>query len=381
MKTRSYTEILLSGIMFILLIFPSEISAQTAEKYRNKAEQGEAWAQHNLAMCYYNGLGVKKDVAEAAKWYRRAAEQGTKDSQFALGSLYYMGIGVKKDAAEATKWHKKAAEQGHEGAQFSLGNQYKTEGDIQSAIYWYQKAADQNNPSAQKQLGFIYYNGKGIPKDYTKASMWLNKVLKNSRSDALDQYGVEEILIEIGDTDTAEAMTEELMYLLGLSSEPDKSSDRPVSSEKVNAVIPKSGYVDLGLSVKWATYNVGATTPKEYGGYYSWNAACKFNLPTKAQMQELIDKCNWEGGTLNGVKGMKVTGHNGNSIFLPCAGDRDDTSYDGQGEYGLYWSNSPDPENDAYAYHLNFDYDDDNDRDMDSDDRKGEFSVREVSKK
>ena len=119
-------------------------------------------------------------------------------------------------------------------------------------------------------------------------------------------------------------------------------------------------YVDLGLSVRWATCNVGANNPEDYGDYYAWGETktkkeyteenCEtyknigdikgtsrdvahvrwgspWRMPTEEESQELIDNCDWEWTTLNGVEGSKVTSRkNGNSIFLPAAGWRYGTS-------------------------------------------------------
>ena len=148
-------------------------------------------------------------------------------------------------------------------------------------------------------------------------------------------------------------------------------------------------YVDLGLSVKWATCNVGANNPEDYGDYFAWgetttkssytdnnsktygknfsdiggksqydaarsNWGGTWRLPTKAELQELKNKCTWEWTTQNGVKGYKVTGPNGNSIFLPAAGNRDGSSLDYAGEYGYYWSSTPTEGNSDIAYYLYF---------------------------
>ena len=78
-----------------------------------RAEKGDADAQYNLGVCYYNGYGDTKDYGEAVKWYRKAAEQGHADAQNNLGVCYYNGYGVAQDYGEAVKWYKKAAEQGH----------------------------------------------------------------------------------------------------------------------------------------------------------------------------------------------------------------------------------------------------------------------------
>ena len=108
--------------------------------------------------------------------------------------------------------------------------------------------------------------------------------------------------------------------------------------------------VDLGLSVKWATCNVGANSPEEFGEYYEWGATNEnenavylrskkywynisgsqydvarikwggsWRLPTRHEIQELIEKCAKKWTTYNGVNGVLVTGPNGNSIFLPAA--------------------------------------------------------------
>ena len=76
--------------------------------YKKAAEQGDAWAQNNLGVCYENGQGVTKDKKEAAKWYRKAAEQGEASAQFYLAEMYEQGEGVDRDIAEAVKWYNEA---------------------------------------------------------------------------------------------------------------------------------------------------------------------------------------------------------------------------------------------------------------------------------
>ena len=135
-------------------------------------------------------------------------------------------------------------------------------------------------------------------------------------------------------------------------------------------------YVDLGLSVKWATCNIGASLPSDYGDYFAWGEAetkseytkdnsatygkisytfldaasahwgSAWRMPTEAEYQELIDSCTWTWITVGGHKGCKVTSEkNGNSIFLPAAGGRVDTQVDTHIDpnyvIGSYWSSSP----------------------------------------
>lgn len=148
-------------------------------------------------------------------------------------------------------------------------------------------------------------------------------------------------------------------------------------------------YVDLGLSVKWATCNVGASKPEYYGNYYAWGETSKktkytgdnskiygksmgdikgnsnydaaranwggdWRMPTITEMQELIDNCEWEWTTQSGVEGYKVTGPNDNSIFLPAAGYRCGSSLNNAGECGYYWSSTPGESGSIGAYGLGF---------------------------
>ncbi|MCD8304571.1 MAG: protein kinase [Prevotellaceae bacterium] len=149
------------------------------------------------------------------------------------------------------------------------------------------------------------------------------------------------------------------------------------------------GYVDLGLSVKWATCNVGASSPEGYGNYYAWgetstkssytednsatyeksigeisgnasydaaraNWGSSWRLPTASEIDELINKCQRTWTTMGGHAGYKVTGPNGNSIFLPAAGWRYGTSLYYAGEYGYYWSATPYGSDTQDAYYLYF---------------------------
>ena len=70
--------------------------AQALIWYRKAAEQGEAFAQHNLALMYQNGLGVPQDYAQALIWYRKAANRGVAAAQHNLGWMYQNGQGVPR---------------------------------------------------------------------------------------------------------------------------------------------------------------------------------------------------------------------------------------------------------------------------------------------
>lgn len=175
----------------------------------------------------------------------------------------------------------------------------------------------------------------------------------------------------------------------------------------VTVSAPIAEAVDLGLSVKWASWNIGASKPEEYGDYYAWGETAakseyswttykwrrdddsliskycniagygtadnKFTLemsddvarqdwegewriPTMKEVLELQDYCSWTWTTLNGVNGYEVTGkktgYTDKSIFLPAAGYLQSTDINDIGVKGFYWISSVD-ENDPFcAYSL-----------------------------
>ena len=81
-------------------------------------------------------------------------------------------------------------------------------------------------------------------------------------------------------------------------------------------------YIDLGLSVKWADCNLGANTPEEVGEYYCYDDVKDLSdIPTVEQWKELQENCKFKYD--KSKNGFIVTGPNSNSIFLPCAGERD----------------------------------------------------------
>ena len=172
-------------------------------------------------------------------------------------------------------------------------------------------------------------------------------------------------------------------------------------------------YVDLGLSVKWATCNVGAVNCYDYGDYFAWgetepystfgkpafnwstykyavesekewkvtkyctstsngtvdnlttleaeddaahvNWDGSWRIPTDAELTELRTKCSWTWTNQSGVKGYKITGPNGNTIFLPAGGSHEEEYQANFGISGSYWSSSLNIQNSHHAYYLYFD--------------------------
>ena len=105
------------------ILIPETENNKIAE-LRRTAEQGDAKAQHDLGVMYYNGKDVTQDYTEALEWFRRAADQGLADAQSDLGYMYSNGKGVSQDYTEALKWYRRAAEQGYAPAQYNLGAEH-----------------------------------------------------------------------------------------------------------------------------------------------------------------------------------------------------------------------------------------------------------------
>lgn len=166
--------------------------------------------------------------------------------------------------------------------------------------------------------------------------------------------------------------------------------------------------IDLGLSVKWASFNLGATRPEEYGDYFAWgdtepkesyswetykwcmgsnatitkycsnlsfgyngftdnktvldpeddaahvNLGGKWRMPTDAEWKELMENCTLTWTAQNGVTGRLVTASNGNSIFLPAAGGRTGTNLIFADFSGDYWSSSLSTDYPYYAWYFYF---------------------------
>ncbi len=190
-----------------------------------------------------------------------------------------------------------------------------------------------------------------------------------------------------------------------------------LDTEALDKLDNTNHYVDLGLpsGTLWATMNVGASKPEEYGDYFAWgetegynsgktyfgwstykwckgndNALTKYStngshgsygyngftdnktqldpeddaayvnwgsgwrMPTYDQLKELRDQCTWTLYTFNNVKGYLVEGKNGNVIFLPAAGHRYYASLSGAGSYGIYWSRTLCSDYPSFAWFLDF---------------------------
>ena len=158
---------------------------QAAEVYRKSAEEGFLPAQYHLGYCYANGIGVKKDLAEAVKWWSKSADKGFPFSQLTLGNIYFNGKGVEKNYAEAFKWFCAAADQGDDIAMHQVGicyaNGFGVEKDYGKALKCFREAADGNLDVSQFMLGEFYANGIAVKKDPAEAAKWYRKAAEHGR--------------------------------------------------------------------------------------------------------------------------------------------------------------------------------------------------------
>lgn len=184
---------------------------------------------------------------------------------------------------------------------------------------------------------------------------------------------------------------------------PTPGGRKPKPAQKPKAThgyIKEHEWIDLGLpsGLKWATCNVGALYSNGYGDYFAWgetttkseyvesnnttynrsvsnlqlekiintpgnltlaydaaraNWGGSWRMPTKAEMEELVEKCNWTWTSQGDHDGYLVTGPNDNSIFLPAAGWYYDEKRGYAEDYGAYWCSLCYDEKDC-AFHLNF---------------------------
>lgn len=233
----------------------------------------------------------------------------------------------------------------------------------------------------------VTIDGKSIGKTPIKGS----DVTKGSHSVKITKDGYETYTAKLSFGDDPVVVNETLKEKpVQTSSSASQSSPSAAQTRPTTGTHNGHDWVDLGLSVKWATCNVGASSPSDYGNYYAWgevrtkseytedncatwnksmgdisgnstydaaryNWGGKWRLPTKAECQELVDNCTWTWTTQGGHKGCKVTSNkNGASIFLPAAGARHGSSLDQAGESGCYWSSTPFESITQDAYDLSF---------------------------
>jgi TPR repeat protein len=149
-------------------------AAKAFELYMQAAEQGNAYAQCCVGICYAHGLGVGRDDEQAVHWYSEAAKRGSAQAQHNLGYSYENGRKpLTQSMREANRWFRRAALRDFDLAQYSLGLSYLNGRELpqnaELANRWFARAAQQGCPIAQVALGYSYEKGRGVAVSYSKA--------------------------------------------------------------------------------------------------------------------------------------------------------------------------------------------------------------------
>ena len=192
------------------------------ELMKEEAENGNAYAMHDMGKMYEKGIFVEADARIAEKWYRSAREgfqelEQRKEKaylEYRIGKMYQYGLGTDTDEAVAAKWFRMAVNKNHKFAEYSLGMFYLqgkgVEQDDETAFRLFQKSHQKGNPYASYELGKLYESGRGTEKNadladksFRVAFLGFLKMEKESRDDNL--------MYRIG-----------CMYLHGTGTEPDE---------------------------------------------------------------------------------------------------------------------------------------------------------------
>lgn len=168
-------------------------------------------------------------------------------------------------------------------------------------------------------------------------------------------------------------------------------------TDEAEPTVDYSVAVDLGLpsGTLWASYNIGATQPEEYGGFYAWGETIekeeynwdnydwqnltediigtshdvattkwggRWHMPSYDQAHELLEYCTWGIETINDVTCASLTGPNGNVVYFPITGYKYTKWWDDEGTVGCYWTGTVQSNNSsgvlAWDYGFENDYGD-----------------------
>ena len=220
------------------------------------------------------------------------------------------------------------------------------------------KSYSQSVLPSQIEAGFRLYN-KSTNKstlvpystdDYVQTATWNNMITRYVITGNTDNYEAGEYTyktyLKLGD----EIIYSEQQYSLTIEKPLCPNSNHPHA-------------IDLGIGVKFACCNVGASSPVQFGNYYEWKESQSavatwgggWRMPSLSELR-LLSNCSHKWTSINGVNGMLFIGKNNNKIFLPAAGIR---LYDGvkyAGVKGYYWASEVAPgTEDNGGYKISFD--------------------------
>ena len=250
---------------------------------------------------------------------------------------------------------------------------------------------------------------KSVSEDMKKLVVWMMQPKRKARPQNVDEIlnRQNNSIVEVPLNEYRKVTDEETIWVGAKSNVGKQEIPHQIESEETllstsGSIIEVNGYkaIDLGLSVLWADFNVGADSVQQQGGLYGWGDPTgdkksqnvydylrirgglylatpqnisgteydiaktkwgeKWRIPTREQWKELVVNCKWTRMSLSNVAGYNVEGPNGNSIFLPATGIRfgEDIS---NLDCGNYWTSELVPGDIECAYYYYFDADKYND--------------------
>lgn len=390
-------------------------------EYLNKsAEQKYVAAERDLGVIYFgqnDDMDIPADTTQSLYWLDQAANQNDALAQSYLGGLY-LQIDDKKE--QAFYWLNKSSLAGEVSAYNNLGYCYATgtgtKQNLKSALHWYQKSIDNvsnNKTMAMQNFVFNAYaiwnqideDQRKYAKEYLsqlveqknaqiiKFNTYLEKINSRIYTGNIPQYNPNDIntyslagnryLATLDEYKKFIYDTDNIIY----EYTPDNSYCWITAYErdKYNYIFQLANpfgrdlAVDLGLSVKWASKNIGANDTYDLGDRFAWgetspkdaytwitykyakgssetfipighdikgtkydaatvNWGKYWRMPTIAEYNELIQKCSFEWVKNDDYRGIRVTGPNDNTLFFPCSsgffGANYSTSQDGATSFG-----------------------------------------------
>jgi hypothetical protein len=401
-------------ILLLAVLTRGTLKAQSFESMLKNARQGNAVAQLYVGMHYESGNGVAKDETKALYWFDKAAKQNVAQAKYKIGEFYHQGkAGVKKDLQQALYWYKKSAQQNDIYGQRGTAACYEEQNDKKRALYWLERA--KSNTDFDSQSDYFKNDVDESIKRLTAGQE--TATAKSAATPTAKVTPAEEV------KKAAPAVKEKTVPAVKEQADPaakekktEMAAPQPAAPAPVygggEASKVKVEAVDLGLSVRWAVCNVGAAIATQGGGLYGWGDATgaktatsesypnatppqsisgtpfdiahaqwggSWRMPTKAEMDELRTKCTWTWTSAEGAEGMKVTGRNGHSIFLPAAGFRYSSIVNDKHRGGFYWTGTINASDTKKAHFLVFSDDKSGFVNDSSDERCAGFSVRPVT--
>ena len=357
---------------------------QSVSKSPTEADQARSDAQQYASLMEMGAEFEENDATllKAKEKYTSAKELEEKWSQSKdYGSLFCQDAAGALKRVENKLKELEEAESKKKAAEEQFNDDLTRYNDLISAA---DKLCDKGDESSLKSAIEKYKSAAEIESGYTRIeySDRFNRNASASAGRAVKRLSEVQAAAELAKEQAAAKKKAE-----------EATKNKAVGSASLTGTHKNHEWVDLGLSVKWATCNVGASRPGDYGKYYAWgdtrtkstytdnnsdsygssdskwkNIGGKpsydaaraswggdWRLPTEKEFEELCEHCTWEWTTQNGHNGYKVTSKkNGQSIFLPAAGWRYGADENGVGSNGFYWSSTPYEDNADCAYGLGF---------------------------